>query len=157
MSYQDNGISTSTPDGWVQSDMYADGMEAAMDIDDSTLSYGCMQFDLCYLTGIFYDDTSGLNEADIALLNDFLASLPDGDGRDGGRRAPAVGDVGPVLLLLSIFGTTMTGFALVGSTGKAYELGLDDLLTKVDDEFLAAAFDFVDRHQSMDTFPAATA
>lgn len=32
--------------------------------------------------------------------------------------------VGPVLLLLSIFGTTMTGFALVGSTGKAYTSGI---------------------------------
>lgn len=32
--------------------------------------------------------------------------------------------VGPVLLLLSIFGTTMTGFALVGSTGKAYSTGI---------------------------------
>ncbi|MBX3421606.1 MAG: sodium:solute symporter family protein [Pirellulaceae bacterium] len=33
-------------------------------------------------------------------------------------------NVGPVLLLLSIFGTTMTGFALVGSTGKAYTTGI---------------------------------
>jgi len=32
--------------------------------------------------------------------------------------------VGPVLLLLSIFGTTMTGFAIVGSTGKAYSTGI---------------------------------
>lgn len=32
--------------------------------------------------------------------------------------------VGPVLLLLSVFGTTMTGFALVGSTGKAYTSGI---------------------------------
>jgi solute:Na+ symporter, SSS family len=32
--------------------------------------------------------------------------------------------VGPVLLLMSIFGTTMTGFALVGSTGKAYTSGI---------------------------------
>lgn len=32
--------------------------------------------------------------------------------------------VGPVLLLLSVFGTTMTGFALVGSTGKAYSTGI---------------------------------
>lgn len=31
--------------------------------------------------------------------------------------------IGPVLLLMSVFGTTMTAFALVGSTGKAYELG----------------------------------
>ncbi len=32
--------------------------------------------------------------------------------------------IGPVLLLLSIFGTTMTGFALVGSTGKAFSNGI---------------------------------
>jgi SSS family solute:Na+ symporter len=32
--------------------------------------------------------------------------------------------IGPVLLLLSLFGTTMTAFALVGSTGKAFTLGV---------------------------------
>ena len=32
--------------------------------------------------------------------------------------------VGPVLLLLSVFGTTMTAFALVGSTGEAYARGI---------------------------------
>ncbi len=32
--------------------------------------------------------------------------------------------IGPFLLLMSVFGTTMTGFALVGSTGKAYERGI---------------------------------
>lgn len=32
--------------------------------------------------------------------------------------------IGPFLLLMSIFGTTMTGFALVGSTGKAYSDGI---------------------------------
>ncbi|MDG2123753.1 MAG: sodium:solute symporter family protein, partial [Verrucomicrobiales bacterium] len=32
--------------------------------------------------------------------------------------------IGPVLLLMSIFGTTMTAFALVGSTGKAFERGV---------------------------------
>jgi len=32
--------------------------------------------------------------------------------------------IGPFLLLMSIFGTTMTGFALVGSTGKAYGSGI---------------------------------
>ena len=31
--------------------------------------------------------------------------------------------IGPVLLLMSLFGTTMTAFALVGSTGKAYAVG----------------------------------
>ncbi len=32
--------------------------------------------------------------------------------------------VGSILLLMSIFGTTMTGFALVGSTGKAFSSGI---------------------------------
>ncbi|MCB1079925.1 MAG: sodium:solute symporter family protein, partial [Verrucomicrobiae bacterium] len=32
--------------------------------------------------------------------------------------------VGSLLLLLSVFGTTMTGFALVGSTAKAYTNGI---------------------------------
>lgn len=32
--------------------------------------------------------------------------------------------IGPVLLLLSLFGTTMTGFALVGSSGEAYKAGI---------------------------------
>ncbi|MCP5516427.1 MAG: sodium:solute symporter family protein [Verrucomicrobiales bacterium] len=32
--------------------------------------------------------------------------------------------IGPFLLLMSIFGTTMTGFAMVGSTGKAYTSGI---------------------------------
>jgi SSS family solute:Na+ symporter len=32
--------------------------------------------------------------------------------------------IGPFLLLMSIFGTTMTGFALVGSSGKAYTSGI---------------------------------
>lgn len=32
--------------------------------------------------------------------------------------------IGPILLLLSIFGTTMTAFALVGSTGEAYKHGI---------------------------------
>ncbi|MCA9426564.1 MAG: sodium:solute symporter family protein, partial [Candidatus Omnitrophica bacterium] len=32
--------------------------------------------------------------------------------------------IGPVLLLMSVFGTTMTAFALVGSTGKAFTSGV---------------------------------
>lgn len=32
--------------------------------------------------------------------------------------------IGPVLLLMSIFGTTMTAFTLVGSTGEAYHSGI---------------------------------
>ncbi|NOX56200.1 MAG: sodium:solute symporter family protein, partial [Planctomycetes bacterium] len=32
--------------------------------------------------------------------------------------------IGPFLLLMSLFGTTMTAFALVGSTGKAFRVGI---------------------------------
>lgn len=32
--------------------------------------------------------------------------------------------IGPVLLLMSLFGTTMTGFALVGSTGESFKAGV---------------------------------
>ncbi len=32
--------------------------------------------------------------------------------------------IGPILLLMSLFGTTMTGFALVGSTGEAFKAGV---------------------------------
>ena len=32
--------------------------------------------------------------------------------------------IGPFLLLMSVFGTTMTAFALVGSTGKAFDSGI---------------------------------
>ncbi len=35
--------------------------------------------------------------------------------------------IGPVLLLLSLFGTTMTAFALVGSTGEAFKRGVGGL------------------------------
>ncbi|MEM7307794.1 MAG: sodium:solute symporter family protein [Planctomycetota bacterium] len=36
----------------------------------------------------------------------------------------ATRSIGPFMLLMSVFGTTMTAFALVGSTGKAYDLGI---------------------------------
>ena len=32
--------------------------------------------------------------------------------------------IGPFLMLMSLFGTTMTAFAMVGSTGKAYDIGI---------------------------------
>ena len=32
--------------------------------------------------------------------------------------------IGPFMLLMSLFGTTMTAFALVGSTGKAFQRGI---------------------------------
>ncbi len=46
--YQDNGISIFHTDTWIQSDMYADGMECSMDNSDTTLSYGCMQYGRMY-------------------------------------------------------------------------------------------------------------
>jgi Na+/proline symporter len=36
----------------------------------------------------------------------------------------ASNSIGPVVLLMSVFGTTMTAFALVGSTGEAYRTGI---------------------------------
>ena len=36
----------------------------------------------------------------------------------------ASNSIGPFFLLMSVFGTTMTGFALVGSSGKAFERGI---------------------------------
>ena len=32
--------------------------------------------------------------------------------------------IGPFMLLMSVFGTTMTAFALVGSTGKTFQIGV---------------------------------
>ncbi|MBZ0256798.1 sodium:solute symporter family protein, partial [bacterium] len=32
--------------------------------------------------------------------------------------------IGPVLLLMSVFGTTMTAFAMVGSTAESYASGI---------------------------------
>ena len=32
--------------------------------------------------------------------------------------------IGPFMLLMSVFGTTMTAFALIGSTGKTFEFGV---------------------------------
>lgn len=46
--YQDNGISLFHTDTWIQSDMYADGMECEMDNYDTTLSYGCKQYGNMY-------------------------------------------------------------------------------------------------------------
>ncbi len=46
--YQDNGISLFNTDTWIQSDMYADGMECEMDNHDTSLSYGCMQYGRMY-------------------------------------------------------------------------------------------------------------
>lgn len=64
--YQDNGISLYHTNIWIQSDMYADGMEAEMDNTDTTLSYGCMQYGRMY-----------------RMVNDKAESLIAGQGIGG--------------------------------------------------------------------------
>jgi SSS family solute:Na+ symporter len=54
-------------------------------------------------------------------LGIFSASLFRGTSSD---YFVASRSIGSFLLLMSVFGTTMTAFALVGSTGKAYDLGI---------------------------------
>ena len=44
--------------------------------------------------------------------------------KDSAEYFKASNSVGPVLLLLTVFGTTMTAFALVGSSGEAYKKGI---------------------------------
>ncbi len=51
----------------------------------------------------------------------FAGSLFRGTSKD---YLLASHSIGPVLLLMSLFGTTMTAFALVGSTGEAYTEGI---------------------------------
>ncbi len=53
--------------------------------------------------------------------------------------------IGPVMLLMSIFGTTMTAFALVGSTGEAYAggIGVYGLMASWSGLIHAAVFFFV--------------
>ena len=50
--------------------------------------------------------------------------------------------IGPFLLLMSVFGTTMTAFALVGSTGKAFErgIGVYGLMASISSLIHAAVF-----------------
>ncbi len=57
----------------------------------------------------------------LLLLGVFSARLFRGTSSD---YFVASRSIGPFLLLMSVFGTTMTAFALVGSTGKAYEVGI---------------------------------
>ena len=67
--YQDNGISFYHTDSWIQSDMFADGMECVMDIQDTSLAYGCAQFGRMYrmiddkaTTMIAGNNINGINE-----------------------------------------------------------------------------------------------
>lgn len=63
----------------------------------------------------------GVYLALLLLLGVFSARLFRGTSAD---YFVASRSIGPFLLLMSVFGTTMTAFALVGSTGKAFESGI---------------------------------
>lgn len=58
--------------------------------------------------------------AALLVLGYFASRLSRGTSSD---YMLASNTIGPVLLLMSLFGTTMTAFALVGSTGQAWKLG----------------------------------
>ncbi len=57
----------------------------------------------------------------LLLLGLFASRLSRGTSKDF---LLASHSIGPFLLLMSLFGTTMTGFALVGSTGEAFAEGV---------------------------------
>ncbi|GAB4136836.1 MAG: sodium:solute symporter family protein [Planctomycetaceae bacterium] len=67
----------------------------------------------------------------LIIISVYLLSLI-GLGVLSSRRSRGTGEdymlashsIGPFLLLMSLFGTTMTAFALVGSTGKSFQLGI---------------------------------
>ncbi len=63
----------------------------------------------------------GVYLALLVLLGLFSARLFRGTSKD---YLLASHSIGPFLLLMSLFGTTMTGFALVGSTGEAFAEGV---------------------------------
>lgn len=54
----------------------------------------------------------------LGYLSNRLATGTQGDYFLASR------SIGPFVLLMSVFGTTMTAFALVGSTGEAYHIGI---------------------------------
>ncbi|MEO0475726.1 MAG: sodium:solute symporter family protein [Planctomycetota bacterium] len=57
----------------------------------------------------------------LLLLGVFSATFFRGTSKD---YFVASRSIGPFLLLMSVFGTTMTGFALVGSSAKSFQLGV---------------------------------
>jgi len=57
----------------------------------------------------------------LLLLGIFASTMFKGSSKD---YMLASHSIGPFLLLMSLFGTTMTAFALVGSTGEAYAEGV---------------------------------
>jgi len=63
----------------------------------------------------------GLYLLSLLLLGYFASRMFSGTKKD---YLLASHSIGPFLLLMSIFGTTMTAFALVGSSGEAFEKGI---------------------------------
>lgn len=63
----------------------------------------------------------GIYLALLVILGIFSSRLFRGTSKD---YMLASHTIGPFLLLMSLFGTTMTAFALVGSTGKSYTIGI---------------------------------
>ncbi|MEZ6125372.1 MAG: hypothetical protein R3C49_19665 [Planctomycetaceae bacterium] len=59
--------------------------------------------------------------ASLLFLGLFSSKLFTGSGKDFQL---ATHSIGPVMLLMSLFGTTMTAFALIGSTGEAWQSGI---------------------------------
>lgn len=57
----------------------------------------------------------------LLALGLFSSRLFSGSGRDFQL---ATHSIGPFMLLMSLFGTTMTAFALIGSTGEAWQNGI---------------------------------
>ena len=81
----------------------------------------------------FSPSQAGADTTPLLVVGAYLAAvlalvLVGGRGPGSGRASRdffvAGRSIGPVLLLMSVFGTTMTAFALVGSTGKAYVSGI---------------------------------
>lgn len=63
----------------------------------------------------------GIYMSSLLFLGLFASRLFTGSSKD---YMLASHSIGPFLLLMSLFGTTMTGFALVGSTGESWQKGV---------------------------------
>lgn len=63
----------------------------------------------------------GIYLSSLLFLGLFASRLFTGSSKD---YMLASHSIGPFLLLMSLFGTTMTGFALVGSTGESWQKGV---------------------------------
>ncbi|MCA9136851.1 MAG: sodium:solute symporter family protein [Planctomycetales bacterium] len=71
--------------------------------------------------GVIKISIIGVYLAALVFLGLFSSRLGRGTSKD---YLLASHSIGPFLLLMSLFGTTMTGFALVGSTGEAFAEGV---------------------------------